>query len=269
MRWRTKTAVPLHAKVLQWVHEAARSSHPMDTPAGPKANRLLAALPDDAFARWLPALEAVDMPPGLVIYEPGQELRYVHFPVTSIVTLQVVLENGNTTEIAVVGLEGLVGISAFMGGRTASNRAIVQVAGRGFRMAARIVRDEFHARPAVTGLLLRYAQAAITQMAQTAVCNRHHSVAQQLCRLLLLCRERLPDDEIALTHESIAGMIGVRREGVTAAARALQAAGIIRYTRGHIRVLDRAGLERLSCECYGVVRNEYGRLLPGTPGERP
>ncbi len=241
----------------------------MDTPAGPKANRLLAALPEDAFARWLPSLEPVDMPLGLVVYEPGQELRHVHFPVTSIVSLQYVLENGDTTDVAVVGCEGLVGISSFMGGRTASNRAVVHVAGRGFRLPARILRDEFETRGAVTALLLRYSQAVITQMAQAVVCNRHHSVPQQVCRLLLLCRDRLPDDEIAVTHETIAGMIGVRREGVTAAAKALQVAGIIRYTRGHIRILDRAGLERLACECYGVVRREYRRLLPDRPREHP
>ena len=228
----------------------------------PKLNHLLAALPESEWQRWLPQLEAVSLPLGEVLYEPGTTLSHVYFPTTAIVSLLYVMENGASAEIAVVGNEGLVGISLFMGGESTPSRAVVQSAGRGFRLPAEALKEEFaHAGP-VMHVLLRYTQALITQMAQTAVCNRHHSLDQQLCRWLLLSLDRLSGNELVMTQELIANMLGVRREGVTEAALKLQAAGMIRYARGRIRVLDRSGLEQRTCECYAVVKKEYDRLLP-------
>jgi CRP-like cAMP-binding protein len=230
--------------------------------ADPRQNRLLAALPDAEWERWLPHLEAVEMPLGKVLYEPGGRLTHVYFPTTSIVSLLYVMEDGASAEIAVVGHDGLVGISLFMGGESTTNRAVVQSAGLGFRLKANLLMLEFNRAGPVLHLLLRYTQAMITQMAQTAVCNRHHSLDQQLCRWLLLSLDRLPSNELIMTQELIANMLGVRREGVTEAAGNLDKAGLIRYQRGHITVLDRNGLEQRTCECYSVVKHEYDRLLP-------
>ena len=233
----------------------------MTTRISPQQNHLLASLPENVMARWTPLLEPVDMPLGSVLYESGLELSHVYFPTTSIVSLLYVMENGASAEIAVAGHEGLVGISLFMGGGTTPSRAVVQSAGRGYRMKAETIKTEFK-HPPVTHLLLRYTQALITQMAQTAVCNRHHSLDQQLCRWLLLSLDRLNVRELKMTQELIANMLGVRREGVTEGAMKLQKAGLISYTRGRIVVLDRKGLEERSCECYEVVKKEYDRLLP-------
>lgn len=227
----------------------------------PKQNHLLAALPETDFQRLLPALERVSLPLGQVLYEAGGNQPHVYFPTDSIVSLLYVMENGASAEIAVTGCEGLVGIALFMGGETTPSRAVVQSAGAGYRLRAAVLKKEFDIGGAVHHLALRYTQALITQMAQTAVCNRHHSVEQQLCRWLLLSLDRLPSNELTMTQELIANMLGVRREGVTEAAGRLQAAGLIRYSRGHIEVLDRARLERRVCECYGVVKREYDRLL--------
>jgi CRP-like cAMP-binding protein len=227
----------------------------------PKTNYLLAALPDAEWQRWLPQLELVEMPLAQVVYESGATLSHVYFPTTAIVSLLYVLEDGASAEIAIVGNEGLVGISLFMGGESTPSRAVVQSAGQGFRLKSSVIKHEFKRAP-VLHLLLRYTQALITQMSQTAVCNRHHSLDQQLCRWLLLSLDRLQGDELVMTQELISNMLGVRREGVTAAALHLQAAGLIRYARGHITVLDRPALERRSCECYAVVKKEYDRLLP-------
>ena len=235
----------------------------MTIPIGPKANQLLAALPDAEWKRWQPQLEATDLPLGEVLYESGVTLSHVYFPTTAIVSLLYVMENGAAAEIAVVGNEGLVGISLFMGGESTPSRAVVQSAGRGFRMKSQVLKDEFNRAP-VLHLLLRYTQALITQMAQTAACNRHHSLDQQLCRWLLLSLDRLEGSELVMTQELISNMLGVRREGVTDAAVKLQKVGLIRYARGHITVLDRAGLEKRTCECYAVVKKEYDRLLPAT-----
>jgi CRP-like cAMP-binding protein len=226
-----------------------------------RRNHLFAALPDADWARWQPLLEAVEMPLGQVLYESGSTLSHVYFPTTAIVSLLYVMENGSSAEIAVVGNEGLVGISLFMGGESTPSRAVVQSAGQGFRLASETIKDEFKRAP-VLHLLLRYTQALITQMAQTAVCNRHHSLDQQLCRWLLLSLDRLQGNELVMTQELIANMLGVRREGVTEGALKLQEAGLIRYARGRIKVLDRAGLESRTCECYAVVKKEYDRLLP-------
>jgi CRP-like cAMP-binding protein len=227
-----------------------------------KNNHLLAALPDAEWQRWQPQLEWVEMPLGEVLYEAGKTLKHVYFPTTSIVSLLYVMENGASAEIAVVGNEGLVGISLFMGGESTPSRAVVQSAGQGFRLEAQTMKDEFGRAGPVMHLLLRYTQALITQMAQTAVCNRHHSLDQQLCRWLLLSLDRLQGSELVMTQELIANMLGVRREGVTEGALKLQEAGLIRYARGRISVLDRPGLERRTCECYAVVKKEYDRLLP-------
>jgi CRP-like cAMP-binding protein len=229
----------------------------------PKSNQLLAALPGDEWQRWLPQLEAVEMPLGQVLYESGTTLSHVYFPTTSIVSLLYVMENGSSAEIAVVGNEGIVGISLFMGGESTPSRAVVQSAGQGFRLKAKAIKEEFNRAP-VLHLLLRYTQALLTQMAQTAVCNRHHSLDQQLCRWLLLSLDRLQGNELVMTQELIANMLGVRREGVTEGAVKLQKAGLIQYSRGRITVLDRPGLEARSCECYAVVKKEYDRLLPAT-----
>jgi CRP-like cAMP-binding protein len=234
----------------------------MATPPDPRRNHLLAALPGEEWARWQPALELVDMPLGEVLYESGVAMTHVYFPTTSIVSLLYVMEDGASAEIAVVGNEGIVGVSLFMGGETTPSRSVVQSAGQGFRLRGQFLKEEFNRSASVLHLLLRYTQALITQMAQTAVCNRHHSLDQQLCRWLLLSLDRLQEPELAMTQELIANMLGVRREGVTAAAANLQRAGLIQYRRGHINVLDRAGLERRTCECYAVVKKEYDRLLP-------
>ncbi len=231
-------------------------------PEGARKNHLLAALPEPEWQRWRDQLEAVDLPLGKVLYESGTTLRHVYFPTTAIVSLLYVLEDGASAEIAVVGNEGLVGISLFMGGESTPSRAVVQSAGQGFRLKAQSMKDEFNRAGPVLHLLLRYTQALITQMAQTAVCNRHHSLDQQLCRWLLLSLDRLQGNDLVMTQELIANMLGVRREGVTEAALKLQKAGLIKYTRGHISVLDRPGLEHRSCECYAVVKREYDRLLP-------
>ncbi|WP_077002660.1 Crp/Fnr family transcriptional regulator [Variovorax sp. KK3] len=235
----------------------------MDSQPDPKQNRLLGALPDDEWQRWVPQLEAVEMPLGEVLYESGSTLSHVYFPTTAIVSLLYAMENGASAEIAVVGNEGIVGISLFMGGESTTSRAVVQSAGQSFRLKAQVIKDEFKRAP-VLHLMLRYTQALITQMAQTAVCNRHHSVDQQLCRWLLLSLDRLPGNELVATQEMIANMLGVRREGVTESALKLQRAGLISYARGRISVLDRPALERRSCECYAVVKKEYDRLLPNT-----
>ena len=223
---------------------------------------MLEALPDAEWRRWLPDLESVDMMLGQVLYESGNTMSHVYFPATSIVSLLYVMEDGASAEIAVVGNEGIVGISLFMGGGSTPSRAVVQSAGTGLRLKAQMLKDEFNQNGPVLHLLLRYTQALITQMAQTAVCNRHHTLNQQLCRWLLLSLDRLQGDELVMTQELIANMLGVRREGVTEAALELQRAGLIRYMRGRILVLDRAGLERRTCECYAVVKKEYDRLLP-------
>jgi CRP-like cAMP-binding protein len=226
------------------------------------ANQLLAVLPEAEWARLAPHLVDVDMPLGQVIYESGGQLEHVYFPTTSIVSLLYVMEDGASAEIAIVGREGIVGIALFMGGETTPSRAIVQSAGHAYRLSARILKDEFSRGGPVQRLLLRYTQALITQMAQTAVCNRHHSIDQQLCRWLLLSIDRLSSNELKMTQELIANMLGVRRSGVTEAALKLQSAGLIRYSHGHIEVLDRPGLERHVCECYAVVKREFDRLLP-------
>jgi CRP-like cAMP-binding protein len=228
----------------------------------PRRNQLLAALPEAEWIRWAPNLEQVEMPLGMVLSEPGITLSHVYFPTTAIVSILYVMENGASAEIAVAGYEGIVGISLFMGGESTPSRAVVQSGGIAFRMRARFLKDEFDHRAPVLHLLLRYTQALITQMSQTAVCNRHHSIDQQLCRWLLLSIDRLSNDELVMTQELIANMLGVRREGVTEAANKLQSAGVIRYSRGRITVLDRPGLERMTCECYAVVKREYDRLLP-------
>jgi CRP-like cAMP-binding protein len=233
----------------------------------PRQNHLLDALPEAEFEQLLPDLEPVPLPLGKVLYESGEKLDYVYFPTTSIVSLLYVMENGASAEIAVVGNEGIVGIALFMGGETVPNRAVVQSAGHAYRLKGSVLKRElarFGARRDSTlqPLLLRYTMALVTQMAQTAVCNRHHSIDQQLCRWLLLSLDRLPSDELDMTQELIANMLGVRREGVTEAAGRLQSAGLIRYSRGHIKVLDRPGLEARVCECYAVVRREFERLLP-------
>ncbi len=228
----------------------------------PKQNHLLAALPHAEWRRWQPQLEWVELPLSTVLHEPGNSLRHVYFPVTAVVSLLYVLENGASAEIAVVGNEGVVGISLFMGGGSTPSRAVVQSAGYGFRLRTRDMNDEFDRGGAAAHLLLRYTQALITQMAQTAVCNRRHTLDQQLCRRLLLSLDRLRGNELVMTQELISNMLGVRREGVTEAALRLQEAELIRYARGRISVLDRRGLENRSCECYAVVRKEYERLLP-------
>jgi len=234
----------------------------MSDTTAPRRNGLLAALPDAEWQHWQPRLERVDMKLGQVLHESGRTMSHVYFPTTAIVSLLYVMENGASAEIAVVGNEGLVGISLFMGGGSTPSRAVVQSAGEGWRLGAAAMKEEFDRAGPAMHLLLRYTQALITQMAQTAVCNRHHSLDQQLCRWLLLSLDRLGGNDLVMTQELIANMLGVRREGVTEAALKLQKAGLIRYSRGHILVLDRAGLERRSCECYAVVKTEYDRLLP-------
>ena len=225
-------------------------------------NHLLDTLSADEYERLFPLLEWVPMPLGEVLYESGSELHYAYFPIDCIVSLLYVLENGASAEIAVVGNEGIIGVAIFMGGGTMPNRAVVQSAGYAYRLRATMLKQEISRNRSLIRLLLRYTQALITQMAQTAVCNRHHSVDQQLCRWLLLNLDRLPSNELIMTQELIANMLGVRREGVTEAAKKLQLAGLIDYRRGHITVLDRPGLEAKVCECYQVVKTEFDRLFP-------
>lgn len=228
----------------------------------PKQNLLLAALPEEDYERIARQLEPMSMPLGKVLYESGSKLHYVYLPTTAIVSLLFVMEDGATAEIAVVGNDGIVGISLFMGGETTPSRAVVHSAGEGFRLRADLLKAEFNRFGQTMQLLLRYTQALITQMTQTAVCNRHHSLDQQLCRLLLLSLDRHTSNELVMTQELMANMLGVRREGVTEAAGSLQDAGLIEYSRGRITVLDRPGLEARTCECYEVVRRESARLLP-------
>ena len=235
----------------------------------PLHNHLLAALPPAEFQRLLAHLELVKMPLGEVLYESGGHLSYVYFPTTSIISLLYVLENGASAEIAVVGNEGILGIAIFMGGESTPSRAVVQSAGYGYRLQADHIKKEFSRAGPVLNLLLRYTQALITQMAQTAVCNRHHSIEQQLCRWLLLSLDRLQGDTLIMTQELIANMLGVRREGVTEAAGRLLHAGLINYRRGKITVLDRSGLEKSVCECYHVVKLEFDRLLSDIPPGDP
>lgn len=225
-------------------------------------NHLLAALPPEQWKNWRPDLEKIELALGQVLYESGGTMSYVYFPTTAIVSLLYVMENGASAEIAVVGNEGIVGVSLFMGGGSTLTRAVVQSAGHGYRLRAGAMQVEFERGGPVLHLLLRYTQALITQMAQTAVCNRHHTLDQQLCRWLLLSLDRLHGPELVMTQELIANMLGVRREGVTEAALKLQRAGLIRYARGHITVIDRPGIESRTCECYAVVKKEYDRLLP-------
>ena len=228
----------------------------------PQQNQLIAALSEAELARWLPHMEPAEMPLGAVLYESGCEMTHTYFPTTSIVSLLYVMKSGASAEIAVVGHEGLVGISLFMGGGSTPSRALVQSAGMGFRLSASLMKEEFERGGPVMHLLLRYTQSLITQMAQTAVCNRHHTLDQQLCRWLLLSLDRLSSNELVMTQELIANMLGVRREGVTEAAGRLHKAGIIEHHRGRILVLDRDRLEQRTCECYAVVKSEYDRLLP-------
>ncbi|MCG8909863.1 MULTISPECIES: Crp/Fnr family transcriptional regulator [Pseudomonas] len=235
-----------------------------ETPS-PAQNHLLAALPREVQERLFPHLELQRLDLGKVIYEPGDAMRYVFFPTDSIISLLYVMESGASAEISVVGNEGLVGIAVFMGGESTPSRAIVQSAGSVYRLAGQRMKDEFSRHGDMLMLLLRYTQALITQMAQTAVCNRHHSIDQQLCRWLLLSLDRLPGNKLIMTQELIANMLGVRREGVTEAAGKLQKQGVIEYSRGRITVLDRPRLEALSCECYAVVKAETDRLLPYVP----
>ncbi|MBN8429139.1 MAG: Crp/Fnr family transcriptional regulator [Xanthomonadales bacterium] len=231
----------------------------------PLQNHLLLALSNDVRERLLPHAERIDLPLGKVVYESGDKLRHVYFPTDSIISLLYVMENGASAEIAVVGNEGIVGVSLFMGGESTPSRAVVQSAGTAYRLNGQRLKDEFDRHGELLVLLLRYTQALLTQMAQTAVCNRHHSIDQQLCRWLLLSLDRLPSNELTMTQELIANMLGVRREGVTDAAGKLQKLGVIEYSRGHIKVLDRHKLEELSCECYAVVKQESDRLLSYVP----
>ena len=230
--------------------------------APPRHNRLLAALPAEVHERLKPHLQLVPLKLGAAVYEAGGTLSYVYFPTSAIISLLYIMKDGASAEIAGVGNEGIVGIALFMGGETTPSRAVVQSPGHAFRLSSKILKREFERGGALQHLLLRYTQALITQMSQTAVCNRHHSVVQQLCRWLLLTADRLPGPEIRMTQQLIANVLGVRREGVTEAAGILQAAGMIRYSRGRITILDRAKIERRVCECYAVVKKEFERLLP-------
>jgi CRP-like cAMP-binding protein len=237
------------------------TTRPSASPPPPKTNHLLASLPDEDYQRLLPHLESVALPLGWALYESGDRLDHVYFLTDGIVSLLYVMENGESAEIAITGTEGLVGISLFMGGESTTSRAIVQSEGHAWRLPAKFLRSEFDRGGELQHALLRFTQALITQMSQTAVCNRHHTVEQQLCRWLLLSLDRLPTNELLMTQELIANMLGVRREGVTEAAGHLQDAGLIHYRRGHIKVLDRPELEKRVCECYAVVKRESDRLL--------
>ena len=242
---------------------ALRTDFMAPTPLSEEArqNHLLAGVSDEELARLLPNLQPLDLPLGQVIYESGERMDYVFFPTTAIISLLYIMENGSSAEIGVVGKDGLVGIAIFMGGDTTSNRAVVQSAGRAFKMKSKKMKDEFTRGGRFHNLCLRYTQALITQISQTAVCNRLHSVDQQLCRWLLLSHDRLPSDRLIMTQDLIANMLGVRREGITHAAKRLQNAGYISYVRGDMTILDRSGLESGVCECYQVVKDEYDRLL--------
>ena len=230
--------------------------------SNPRDNQLLAALPDADWHRWNPLLELVDLPLGEVLSECGRSTQYVYFPTTAIVSLVYMTQDGGSTEVAVVGSDGVVGISLFMGGEATPSQAVVQSAGQAYRLRSQILMEAVERSGPVLTLLLRYAQALISQVAQTALCNRYHTIDQQICRRLLLGLDRLPSDDMAMTQELLASLLGVRREGVTAAALKLQQAGVIRYSRGHIHVLDRNRLEQRTCECYGGARREFRRLLP-------
>lgn len=234
----------------------------MGTSDHPRDNHLLAALPEEVFKRLEPHLQLTEMPLGRVLYESGSTLSHVYFPTTSIVSLLYVMEDGHSAEIGIVGQEGMVGIALFMGGETTPSRAVVQSGGNAFRMPGRFLKQEFGEAGPLQRLLLRYTQALITQMSQTAVCNRHHNVDQQLSRWLLMSMDRLPSNELVMTQELIANMLGVRREGVTESAGKLQKLGLITYSRGRITVTDRPKLEKHTCECYSVVKREFDRLLP-------
>lgn len=234
----------------------------MPNQPSPRENHIINALPPDVFDRMEHDLEPIDLPLGKVLYESGQTFNYVYFPSDCIVSLLYVMENGAPAEIAVIGNEGIVGLALFMGGETMPNRAVVQSAGRAFRLKSAQIKHEFGLNGPLLRLLLRYMQALITQMSQTAACNRHHSLDQQLCRWLLLSLDRLAGNQLVMTQELIANMLGVRREGVTVAAGNLHRAGIIDYNRGHITILNRPALEERVCECYQVVRLEFDRLLP-------
>jgi CRP-like cAMP-binding protein len=234
----------------------------MSLPHSPNQNHLLAALPAEEFGRLAPHLELVPMLLGESIYEPGSQLQHVYFPTTAIVSLLYVLESGASAEIAGVGNEGMLGIALFMGGDTTPSSAVVQTAGHAYRLQARLLKEEFRRAGLMQRLLLRYTQALLTQMCQTTACNRHHSIEQQLCRWLLLTLDRLPSNELVMTQELVASALGVRRESITEAAGKLQRAGLIRYRRGHLTVLERSGLEAGACECYAVVKKEIGRLQP-------
>jgi len=242
--------------------EVGKDQLTMSAPHSPKQNHLLAALPAPDYERLLFHLEPVTLPLGLVVFESGSKLRHLYFPTSGIVSLLYAMENGASTEIAVIGNEGVVGIALFMGGESTPSRAVVQSAGDGYRLKAAVLKTEFELGGPLQHLLLRYTQALIAQMTQTAVCNRHHLVDQQLCRWLLLSLDRLSSNKLTMTQELIANMLGVRREGVTEAAGHLQEAGLIDYSRGHITVLDRPKLEARVCECYTVVKREMDRLLP-------
>ena len=233
----------------------------MSLPHNPNQNHLLAALPEAEFERLAPHLQLVPMLLGETLYEPGGQMQHVYFPTTAIVSLLYNLESGSSAGIAGVGNEGILGISLFMGGDTTPSSAVVQTAGHGYRLQAKLLKEEFSRGGLVQRLLLRYTQALVTQMFQTAACNRHHSIEQQLCRWLLLTLDRLPSNDLIVTQELVASTLGVRREGITEAAGKLQRAGFIRYRRGHISVLDRSGLETHACECYAVVKKEFARLL--------
>jgi CRP-like cAMP-binding protein len=231
----------------------------------PRQNELIAVLPEPAWARIKSEMELVNMPLGQVLYEPGCRLDYVYFPTTAIVSLLYVIEDGHSAEIGLVGKEGMIGIALFMGGETTPSRAVVQSGGIAYRMPGRKLKKEFSQAGPLQRLLLRYTQALITQMSQTAVCNRHHCIGQQLSRWLLMSMDRLPENELVMTQELIANMLGVRREGVTESAGKLQKLGLITYSRGRITIIDRPALEAHACECYGVVKREFERLLPNTP----
>lgn len=240
----------------------------MPPPHSPLQNHLLAALPAPVQERLFPHLELQQLPLGKVLYESGDAMRHVFFPTDAIISLLYVMESGASAEISVVGNEGLIGVAVFMGGESTPSRALVQSAGYVYRLSGQRIKDEFNRHGEMLQLMLRYTQALITQMSQTAVCNRHHSIDQQLCRWLLLSLDRLPSNQLSMTQELIANMLGVRREGVTEAAGKLQKLGVIEYSRGRITVLDRARLEGLSCECYSVVKKETDRLLPYLPGRQ-
>lgn len=234
----------------------------METKLIKEQNYLFHSIPSVEWERLLPYIELIELPLGKVLYEPGTKMSHVCFPSTAIVSLLYALENGSSAEIAIVGNEGVVGISIFMGGESTSSRAVIQSAGLGYRVKSSLILEEFNRSGPVMHLFLRYTQALITQMSQTAVCNRHHTLDQQFCRWLLLSLDRLPSNELVMTQELIANMLGVRREGVTEAALKVQKAGLIKYARGRITILDRGGLEKRTCECYQVVKSEYERLLP-------